>query len=97
MRTSQVEIYGQRYVIRGDADEEYIRRVAAHVDEQMRSLASGMKTATPVKLAVLTAINIAHQLFQAEQIRQQEGAAVERRALSLLESIDEQLEPAHRR
>ena len=90
-RSIEVEIYGQRYAIKGDADEDYVRKLAAYVDEHMRQVGKGMKTATLSKLAVLAAINIAHQLFQAEQLRQQEEADVERRVLSLLDTIEEQM------
>lgn len=96
-KTIEVEIYGQRYVLKGDADEDYVKRVGAYVDEQMRSVARGMKTATLAKLAVLAAINIAHQLFQAERLRAQGEADVERRAVSLMESIEEQLRPVRSR
>lgn len=91
-KTMDVEIYGQRYTIKGEADEEYIKKVAAYVDEQMRLLAKGMKTATPTKLAVLTALNIADSFFRAEQQRELREADVERRALSLMESIEESLQ-----
>ena len=87
----QVEIYGQRYTIRGEADEQYIKRVAAYVDEHMHNLAKGMKTATLSKLAVLAAINIAHQLLQAEERREQEEAVVEQRLVSLMDTIEEQM------
>ena len=96
-KTIEVEIYGQRYVLKGDADEDYVKRVGAYVDEQMRSVARGMKTATLAKLAVLAAINIAHQLFQSERLRAQGEADVERRAVSLMESIEEQLKPVRGR
>lgn len=89
--TVEIEIYGQRYSLRGDADPEYVQRLASHVDQQMRDLARGMKTATLAKLAVLAAINITHQLLEAERIRQQGEADVEQRALCLMESIEEQL------
>ena len=69
-KTIDVEIYGQRYTIRGDADDAYVRRLAHFVDDHMRHLAEGMKTATPSKLAVLTAINLAHQLFESEKTGQ---------------------------
>ncbi len=87
----QVEIYGQRYTIRGEADEQYINRVAAYVDEHMHNLAKGMKTATLSKLAVLAAINIAHQLLQAEERREQGEAVVEQRLVSLMDTIEEQM------
>jgi cell division protein ZapA len=90
-RTVEVEIYGQRYAIRGEADDEYIRRLAHYVDDHMRRLASGMRTATPVKLAVLTAVNLAHQLFESEKKRRQGEADLERRMEVLMESIEEQI------
>lgn len=90
-KTIDVEIYGQRYVIRGDADDAYVRRLAHFVDDQMRHLAEGMKTATPSKLAVLTAVNLAHQLFESERKRVQGEDDVERRMVNLMESIEEQM------
>ena len=91
IKTIEVEICGQRYAIKGEAEEEYVKRLAAHVDDQMRNLSQGMKTATMSKLAVLAAINITHQLFQAERVREQGEADMERRASSLMDSIEEQL------
>ncbi len=87
-KTIDVDIYGQRYAITGEADEQYVRRLAAYVDEQMRGVAQGLKTTTPSKLAVLTAINIAHQLFESEQGRQHHESDVERRVLGLMDAID---------
>jgi len=90
-KTIDVEIYGQRYAIRGVADDAYIRRLAHFVDDQMKHLAEGMKTATPSKLAVLTAINLAHQFFESERKRAQGEADVDRRMDTLMESIEEQM------
>ncbi|HEX5549413.1 MAG TPA: cell division protein ZapA [Nitrospira sp.] len=90
-KTTDVEIYGQRYTIRGEADEAYIRRLASFLDGQMRQLAEGMNTTTPSRIAVLTALNLAHQLFEAEKKRAQGEADVERRMMSLMESIEEQV------
>ena len=90
-KTTEVEIYGQRYAIRGDADEAYIRRLAGYVDGQMRHLAEGLNTTTPSKLAVLTALNLAHQLFEAEKKRVQGEADIERRMVTLMESLEEQV------
>lgn len=97
MKTTEIEIYGQRYTLKGEADEQYLKRLASFVDDQMRSLARNMKTATPTRLAVLTAINIAHMLFNAEQVSQQGDSDLERRALTLVESIEETLQMARKR
>ena len=90
-KTVDVEIYGQRYTLIGDADDQYVRRLAKYVDEQMKAVANGLKTATPSKLAVLAAVNIAHELFQAERLRVENEADVERRMMSLMQSIEEQM------
>jgi len=91
IKTIEVEIYGQRYAIRGDADDAYVRRLAHFVEDHMKRLADGMKTATPAKLAVLAAINLAHQVFESEKKRAQGEADVDRRMETLMESIEEQI------
>ena len=96
-KTVEIEIYGQRYTVQGEADEEQVKRIAAYVDQHMRGLAASMKTATLPKLAVLAALNITHQWFEAEQRSQQDSVDVERKAVGLLESIDEQLQPSRSR
>ena len=92
-KTVQVEIYGQRYAVTGEAEEGYIREVAQLVDTQIRQVAEGMKTGTLSRLAVLAALNLAHQLLQAERKNQQMDAAVEARAGNLLATIESQLQP----
>jgi cell division protein ZapA len=96
-KTIEIEIFGQRYILKGEADEDYVKRLAQFVDDNMRGLAQGMRTATLSKLAVLAAINIAHQLFQSEQLREKGEADVERRVLSLMESIEEQMPSSRHR
>ena len=87
----EVEIYGQRYTIRGEADEVYVQELARRVDAQMRTLARGLKVATPTNLAVLTALNLAHELDQVLKQQQERVDDVERRAGGLIESIEEAL------
>ncbi len=89
-QTFEVEIYGQRYAIRGEADQGYVVELARQVDEQMRTLAAGMKAATPTKVAVLTALNLAHELQEARKL-QKDADHVEKLAEGLIESIEETL------
>ncbi|HTK87424.1 MAG TPA: cell division protein ZapA [Nitrospiraceae bacterium] len=91
IKTIDVEICGQRYAVQGEADDGYVQRLADYVDEQMRGLSKSMKTATMSKLAVLAAINITHQLFQVERMREEGDADINRRATNLMESIEEHL------
>jgi cell division protein ZapA len=90
-KTIEVEIYGQQFSINGSAEDAYVRKLAEVVDKHMKQVAQGMKTATPHKLAVLAALNIAHELCECEKKIQQMEADMERRMLSLMESIEEQM------
>jgi cell division protein ZapA len=90
-KTIEVEIYGQQFSINGAAEDAYVRKLAEVVDKHMKQVAQGMKTATPHKLAVLAALNIAHELCECEKKIQQMEADMERRMLSLMESIEEQM------
>lgn len=92
-KTIDVEIYGQRYTINGEADESYVRQLAEIVDKQMKQVAAGMRSATPAKLAVLAAFNMAHELMESERRSRQGEADADRRMASLMESIDQQMPP----
>ena len=90
-KTIDVDIYGQRYSITGEAEESYVKKLAELVDSQMKQVATGLRSATPAKLAVLAAINIAHELMELERKSRQGEADADRRVASLMESIDQQM------
>lgn len=71
----KVEIYGSEYRIKGDADVEYIKRVAAFVDERMKQVSQLTADSSVSKIAILAAINIADELFK--ERKQREDAAME--------------------
>ncbi len=60
-----VRIYGQEYTIAGEKDEETIRKIAAHVNDKMRELGRSFSLNGQGTLAVLTAINITDEYFDA--------------------------------
>jgi cell division protein ZapA (FtsZ GTPase activity inhibitor) len=88
-----VEIAGERYTIRGEAEAGYIAEVARTVDERMRELQeSSGGSVSRARLAVLTAINIADELMQERMQRpdmpdsqMQEFAARARQLVTLLD------------
>ena len=59
-----VEIHGHRYPIRSSLDQEYVTRLAAYVDEKMRAAADSAPTGDLLRVAVLTALNVADELFR---------------------------------
>ena len=80
----KVEIYGTEYRIKGDANAEYVKKVAGYVDGKMRQVA-GISTDSAVsKIAILTAINIADELFKERQERETAAEALSKK-LSAIE------------
>ena len=56
-----VEIMGEKFTVRSDAEESYVRKVAVYVDGKMQEV---MKTTRPVgksSVAMLAALNIADE------------------------------------
>lgn len=57
----QVEIFGQTYNLRGDADPAYILELAELVDRRMREVSAASATVDSVRVAILAALNIADE------------------------------------
>lgn len=57
----QVEIFGQSYNLRGEADPSYITELAEYVDGKMREVSSASTTVDSLKIAILAALNIADE------------------------------------
>lgn len=64
MESVQVEIFGQTYSIKGVADRAHIRALASFVDGRMKDVQKGTGTADIYRMAILTALNIADELFR---------------------------------
>src|SRR6478735_5762408 len=81
----------QRLTDESDSNRRWARErtdIKARIEKVLSDI-EGLNTTTPSRLAVLTALNLAHQLFEAEKKRTQGEADVERRMMSLMESIEE--------
>ena len=94
-QTVSVEIFGERYLLKGEADAEYVRRLAALVDRKIREAAAHLPGTPLPKLAVLAAINLAHDCLQLQDEgtkRDSVIAHVSKRTKDLIDSIEEQLD-----
>jgi len=88
----QVEIFGHRYTLRGEADDAYAKELASFVDEKMNEMAKHTKGVQMSKLAILAAINIAHELFQTRKKQKERDAVIGGKTRDIIESIEEQFE-----
>ena len=87
-RVIPVEIGGQRYPIRTALEPDYVARLAVYVDEKMRAAADQTPTGDPVRLAVLTALNIADELFRCRQTNDARDGKMAERAEELERLLD---------
>lgn len=60
--TIEVTIFNQIYRLRSNTNKEHVRQVANLVDERMREISAQITTHDVVKIAVLTALNIADEM-----------------------------------
>lgn len=83
-----VAVDGREYHIIATEDEAYVRKVAAHVDGQVKSVITGSKVSS-VDGATLAAMNIADQYFRemesSENLRRQLKEYLEEGAKQKLE------------
>ena len=93
----KVEIYGSEYRIKGDADLEYIKRVAAYVDERMRQVSQLTTDSAVSKIAILAAINIADELFKERATNHDRQDWLDRHAARLNAVLEEVLEDSSAR
>ena len=59
--STEVEIFGQTYNVRGEGDPNYLSELARFVDARMREVAGQVATVDPMKIAILAALNIADE------------------------------------
>ncbi len=63
-RTVDVEIQGQKYSIRSALDQEYVRSLAAFLDQKIATAAESTTSSDSLRLTVLAALNFADELFR---------------------------------
>ena len=62
-----VEIFNQEYIVKGNENGEYIEMLAAYVDRRMRMIEQRNHSLSIVKVAVLTALNLADELNKLQE------------------------------
>ncbi len=87
-----MNIFGTEYPIRGDSDVEYIKKVAAYVDRKMYEVEKNSSAKSTLKVAILTALNIADELFRerAEKEKLTHELEIKIRKLSNLLNLEDE-------
>jgi cell division protein ZapA len=93
-----VEIFGRRFELRATEASEHVEEIARFVDRRMRELAEVSPHVDTSKLAVLTALNIADELFKEQETEPgKRTEKIRQRVEGLIVRLDEVLTPSKRR
>ncbi len=91
----EVEIFGQTFTLTSDDEEGYVREVAAYVDQKMQQMAATTKTVATIRVAILTALNIADEYHKARRQEEETCRQIDSLSASLLEKISQAEEEPH--
>ncbi|MGA1847069.1 cell division protein ZapA [Deferribacter abyssi] len=64
MKVSEVSIYGNKYRIRSELDEGFLKEAAKLVENGMRDIEKNYKILTTSKIAIMAAFNLAAEYLK---------------------------------
>ncbi len=90
-KSTEVEIFGKIYNIKSEAEPSYTSELASYVDHKMREASENTLTVSSMKIAVITALNIANDLFQLREEFKTKGNIIDRKTENLLALIEKEI------
>jgi cell division protein ZapA len=91
-RVVHIEVHGQSYPIRTNLEAAYVAELARFVERKMALAAQASPSSDTLGLAVLTALNVADELFRALNERGDEVHSITTRAAALERMVDQALQ-----
>ena len=88
MKQIKVKIYNQEYVIKSDESTEQLNRIADYVNDKLKEIQDNTEGLSEKKMAILVALNIASEYFQAIKERDELSGNIRQRTEALLNNID---------
>ena len=87
----KVKIGGTEYALRSDSDPDYLKELAEFIDNRMRNFEGTANLKSPVKIAVLTALNIADDYFRLKKKHEKLVNEIESTSEEIAENLDNYL------
>ena len=88
MKQIKVKIYDQEYVVQSDESEEQLNRIAAYVNDKLKEIQDNTKGLSEKKMAILVALNIASEYFQAIKERDELSTNIRQKTEALISNIE---------
>jgi cell division protein ZapA len=83
-----VEILGRTFTLKGSISTESLQAVAREVDAQLRELQQAFPTRPLSDLAILAALNLAHECLENKEGYQQLQTEIETRSRQLIQILE---------
>lgn len=64
---ASVDIYGEKFTVKGGTSAEYMKKLAEYVDKKMQQIGAKSTRLSKSHVAILTAINIADELQKLQE------------------------------
>jgi cell division protein ZapA len=87
VRRIAVQIAGQSYALKSDADEAYVQFLAGFVDGKIQSVQGASRQAGSQQVAVLAALQIADDLFRERKKRSELRGRVRAQVRRILDQM----------
>jgi cell division protein ZapA len=87
-RSVTVQIAGNRYTLKTDEDDRWVKSLAAFVDGKMREAQKHTRTVDTQSVAVLTALQIAEELFAERRDTRELRNSIREKSQSLLDYLE---------
>jgi cell division protein ZapA len=85
----KVVIYNQTYSLRSQHDPEYIHELAEYVDKRMNEIARATMTVDSLRVAILAALQIADELYQARKDMRETEDEIADRSAKYIDLLDQ--------
>lgn len=83
---------GREYTVKSDEGEERVKNIAAYVNGKIKEVSESSQTVSTLNLAILAALNIANDYFEAVEGQKSFWQSVEARSGRLIEMINSKIE-----
>ena len=84
-----VRIAGEEHTIRSSAEPEYTTRCAEYVDRRIHEIKKQIGLVEGHKLAILAALSITDELFQAQDTQDRSGSSIAERVNALAARLED--------
>ncbi len=91
-QTVKVNIYGAEYSVKAGDDVDYVQSIASYVNNVMLEIDRNMGSKSPLKVAVLAALNIADELFRKKEEAEKLQNVLDKEAEKLITKINNKIQ-----